>query len=215
MSKMATISAFDERAEEYDRWYSEEPGSLIYESELKVLESLRLKGLGIEVGIGTGVFSRRLGIPLGVDPSVHMLKIAKKRGIEVIRSVGEYLPLKDRCLDYVLFAFTISFLRSFPDALREAKRVLKRRGDVVVGFISRDSEWGMFYLEKKAKGHRFYQDAHFYSLEEVEQLLQDMGFDIVKYSSCLVQSPTCVKVVESLSDDPEQCGFICVKATKR
>lgn len=212
---MEVTSSFDERAEEYDRWYSEEPGSLIYESELKVLESFRLKGLGIEMGIGTGVFSCRLGIPLGADPSVKMLKIAKKRGIEVIRYLGEYLPLKDRCLDYALFAFTISFMRSFPDALREVKRVLKRRGNVVVGFISRNSEWGRFYLEKKAKGHRFYKNAHFYALEEVEQLLQDMSFNIIQYSSCLVQSPTCVKLIENPSDDPQQCGFICIKATKK
>lgn len=73
------ISAFERNAEEYDRWYHEELGSLIFESEVKAIEALVLEGYGVEIGVGTGAFSSRLGIPLGLDPALRILKIAKKK----------------------------------------------------------------------------------------------------------------------------------------
>ena len=108
---MENISAFNENAEVYDKWYHEEPGSLIFESELKVIKAMTLKGLGVEVGIGTGVFSMRLGVPLGLDPSLEMLKIAQKRRVDIIQATGEFLPIKSKSLDYILFSFYIQGIR--------------------------------------------------------------------------------------------------------
>lgn len=212
--RMEIISSFNEKAEEYDRWYREEPGSLIFESEAKAIEALALEGFGVEVGVGTGVFSSRLGVPLGLDPALRMIKIAEGRGIDVVQGVGEFLPIKSNCLDYVLFAFTICFLRNLRASLREAWRVLRPRGNIIIGFISRESEWGKLYSKRKAEGHRFYKHAKFYTTGEVEEALERGGFKITKRVATLSQGPEAVTMIEEPSSDVGQHGFVCMKGIK-
>lgn len=212
--EMETILAFNKLAEEYDKWYREEPGSLIFESEVKAIEALALEGFGVEVGVGTGVFASRLGVLLGIDPGLEMIKIAKRRGVNVVQALGEFLPLKGGCLDYVLLVFTICFLRDPQSLLREAWRVLRRGGSVIVGFVPRNSKWGKFYLKKKTGGHRLYKYANFYALEEVEKMLENEEFRAIKYSATLSQEPENVRKVEEPSNEVDERGFICIKAVK-
>lgn len=214
-NEMGVISVFDRNAEEYNNWYHEEPGSWVLESEVKAIRALALEGVGIEIGVGTGVFSSRLGVPLGLDPAVKMLKMAKDRGISVFRAVGEFTPMKDSCMDYVLFAFTICFLNNLQASLQEAWRVLKPRGNIIVGFISRDSKWGKLYSIKKAQGHRFYKHATFYMMDEIEEALEREGFKITDRVATLSQGPEDVRTAEAPSKQLGQCGFICIKAMKQ
>jgi len=93
---MKGIWAFNRCAEEYDGWYRKEQGSLIFESEAKAIEALAPEGLGVEVGVGTGVFSSRLGVFLGVDPALRMIKIAKGRGLTWFRHLGNCYPSRVR-----------------------------------------------------------------------------------------------------------------------
>lgn len=212
--EMEIISAFNRNAEEYDKWYRAESGSLILESEARAIEALALEGFGVEVGVGTGVFSSRLGVPLGLDPALRMIKIAKRRGIDAIQAVGEFLPIKSNCLDYVLFAFTICFLKNLQASLREAWRVLRSRGYVIIGFVSRESEWGKLYTKKKVEGHRFYKHAKFYTVEEVEEMLERVGFKITKRFATLSQGPEAVTTIEEPSSTISQRGFVCIKAIR-
>lgn len=214
LMQMEIISAFNKCTKEYDKWYSKEPGSLVFKSEVKAIEALAPEGLGVEVGTGTGVFSSRLGVFLGVDPALDMIKIAKNRGVNVVQALGEFLPIKNECLDYVLLVFTICFLRNPWSSLREAWRVLRRGGNVIVGFIPRNSKWGKLYLKKKAEGHRLYKYANFYALEKVEEMLEERGFKTIKYSATLSQEPETVRKVEEPSNDVSGRGFVCIKAVK-
>jgi len=211
---MKGISAFNRCAEEYDEWYHKEQGSLIFESEMKAIEALAPEGLGVEVGVGTGVFSSRLGVFLGVDPALRMIKIAKRRGTNVVQALGELLPVKDKCLDYVLFVFTICFLSGTRSSLREAWRVLKYGGNVIIGFIPRNSKWGKLYLKKKTEGHRLYKHANFYTLGEVKEILEGEGFRTIKSSATLSQGPETIREVEEPSSDVSGRGFICINAVK-
>ena len=211
---MEVISAFNRCAEEYDEWYRKEQGSLIFESEIKAIEALAPEGLGVEVGVGTGMFSYRLSVFLGVDPALKMIKIAKRRGVNVVQALGKLLPIKNESLDYVLFVFTICFLRSPQASLREAWRVLKHGGNVIIGFIPRNSEWGELYLKKKAEGHRLYKHANFYTSDEVKEVLERVGFRTVRYSATLSQKPEKVRKVEEPSSDLSGCGFVCIKSVK-
>jgi ubiquinone/menaquinone biosynthesis C-methylase UbiE len=208
-------SVFDRNAEEYDNWYREEPGLLVLESEVKAIRALALEGVGIEVGVGTGVFSSRLGVPFGLDPALKMLQKAKTRGISVVRAVGEFTPLKDGSMDYVLFAFTLCFLTNLQASLQEAWRVLKPRGNIVLGFISQDSHWGRLYSRKKAEDHRFYKHATFYVMEEVEEALDRGGFKITDRVATLSQGPDDIKTAEEPSTQLDQGSFICIKAMKQ
>jgi ubiquinone/menaquinone biosynthesis C-methylase UbiE len=208
-------SVFDRNAEEYDNWYREEPGVLVLESEVKAIQALTLEGVGLEVGVGTGVFSSRLGVSFGLDPALKMLQKAKTRGVSVVRAVGEFTPLKDGCMDYVLFAFTLCFLTDLQASLQEAWRVIKPRGNIVLGFISKDSPWGRRYSRKKAEGHRFYKHATFYVVDEIEEALKRVGFKITDRVATLLQGPDDVKIAEEPSTQLDRGGFICIKAMKQ
>jgi len=212
--EMEVLSAFDTCAEEYDEWYRIEQGSLIFESEMKAVEVLAPKGLGVEIGVGTGVFSTRLGVFLGVDPASRMIKIAKRKGVNVVQALGELLPIKNESLDYVLFAFTICFLKDTQASLRETWRVLKYGGKVIIGFVPRNSKWGKHYLKKKTEGHRFYKYANFYTLDEVKEILEREGFRTTKSSATLHQAPEAVRKVEEPSSGVKGRGFICINAVK-
>ena len=118
MMKMGVISTFNKYAKGYDEWYHKKRGSLIFESEVRAIEALKPEGFGVEVGVGTGVFASRLGVSLGVDPALEMIKIAKKRGVNVIQGLVEFLPIRSECLDYVLLIFTICFLKNPMFSLR-------------------------------------------------------------------------------------------------
>lgn len=212
-----TIAAFDEGSDEYDSWYKTPRGKAVFRSELLAVELLLPKGRGIEIGVGTGVFASGLGIEFGLDPSMACLKLARERGVKVICGIGEALSFKDGSFDFALYAVTLCFLADPKAALREAHRILKPRGEIVVCFIPRDSPWGKFYLEKKAAGHRFYKNANFYNPEEVDEMLRKAGF-IPKARTCtlLQQQPEAeiIKVEKPSMEKCELAGFHCIKAEK-
>lgn len=214
---MECVTAFNRDPEGYDKWHSEGPGSLIFESEVKAIEPLLPRGLGVEVGVGTGVFSSRLRIPIGIDPALNMIRLSKKKGIEAVLGMCESLPIRSECLDYVLLVFTICFLGDPVQSFREIGRVLKERGSLILGFIPRDSIWGKLYEEKKLQDHLLYRYARFYTLEEVRRMLHRSGFRVTEGRATLRQPPPAVKEVEAPSDvlEPDsQYGLICLKATK-
>ncbi len=110
--------------ERYDRWF--ERNRAAYLSELRAVESLMprfQRGLG--VGVGTGRFSAPLGVSVGVDPSGAMIKVARERGVLVVRGVAERLPFGDEKFDLVLMVTVVFLLEDRATAFREAGRVLK------------------------------------------------------------------------------------------
>lgn len=209
---MEVIASYDRNAEAYDAWYREKPHASLFESEARAIAAFDLEGFGVEVGVGTGVFSARLGVPLGLDPTVRMIQRTKRKGIDVIRAVGEFLPLKSSCLDYVLFVFTLCFLTNPRASMTESLRVLKPGGNVVLGFVSRDSEWGQLYAKKKREGHRFYKHAVFYTVQEVEETLEEVGFTIRKRLDASKRGSVASATPKPVNDVCQR-GFVCVEAT--
>jgi ubiquinone/menaquinone biosynthesis C-methylase UbiE len=59
---------------------------------------------------------------------------------------------------------TICFVDDLKKAFREAFRVLKKEGFIVIGFIDKDSELGKIYRANKNKS-RFYKIAEFFSIQ--------------------------------------------------
>lgn len=198
---MEVVSAFNVYAHLYHEWYHKTRGSLIFKSELKAVDALKFEGLGVEVGVGTGIFASKLGISLGVDPAINMIKITKSKGVNVVQAVGEFLPIRSGYLDYVLIVFTICFFKDPQSALREAWRILRRGGNAIVGFIPRKSERSKLYLKKKAEGHKLWQHAEFYSVKKVKEILEKEGFKTTKVSATLSQQPKNIRKVEEPSGD--------------
>ncbi len=171
---MAKTKPFEEFTEEYDEWFEKNTDK--YQAEIQVLKHfIPLKKNGLEVGVGSGRFAYSLNVKVGIDPSPEMLKKAKKLGIRAILGVAESLPIKSNCIDYVLMVTTICFVNDLQQTFREAFRILKLRGFIVLGFIDKESELGKTYLRNKEKSH-FYSIANFFSTQEVLAYLTQAGF---------------------------------------
>ena len=83
------FSPFNELASEYDAWFDKD-GSLIFFIEIQAFKALlpALPRPWLEIGVGSGRFAQALGIETGIDPSIKLVKIARRRGINSFK-VGE------------------------------------------------------------------------------------------------------------------------------
>ena len=76
----ANIDKFDKGALAYDDWFNRH--AVLFQNEQKaILQALPKKGLGVEIGSGTGRFTKALNISIGVEPAAGMAKLAIASGI--------------------------------------------------------------------------------------------------------------------------------------
>jgi SAM-dependent methyltransferase len=210
---MPVVTVFEEHTPEYDQWF--DAHKPVYQAELAALRKfVPPTGMGIEVGVGTGRFAVPLGIRFGIDPSRHMLEIARQRGLQVCQAVGERLPFRDGQFDLVLLVTVICFVDDVPALLRELNRVLKSGGQLVIGFINRNSELGGSY-ESRKEASMFYRDAHFYSVEDVVKWVEQAGFDSLQFCQTLFgpsseHVPKIMEIREGYSDG----AFVVLSARK-
>jgi ubiquinone/menaquinone biosynthesis C-methylase UbiE len=171
------MGVFDAYFKEYDAWYDTHPYA--YASELETLKRvIPDKGMGLEIGVGTGRFASALGIAVGVDPSQQMVDTAARRGVTVCRGCGEQLPFLDHSFDYAAIIIALCFVRDPARVLQEARRVLKRNGTLIIGIIDKDSFLGRHYHTKKSV---FYRQAHFFSVPELTDMLRAAGYHLFSY----------------------------------
>lgn len=178
------VSVFDENVEEYDRWYDE--NRRLHQAELQAVgRFIPEEGRGLEIGVGTGRFAGPLGVDVGIDPSENMLALARERGVTTEQGAGEDLPFEDESFDYVLMVAVDPFLEDLEAVLREAKRVLRERGTIIVGMIDRSSRFGSL-LDAGKDEDKFFHKAAFRTAEEVIGKLRSVGFDTVRSAQTLL-----------------------------
>ena len=207
---------FDAMASDYDAWF-EEAGKTIFDIEVLAFQRVLsfLPKPWLEAGVGSGRFAQALGIKLGLDPSVKVAEMARRRGTAVLLGTAEQMPFTDEAFGTLFVIVTICFVASPLEVLKESHRVLVPGGKVVLGLVLRDSPFGRFYAEKKKRGHRFYQYAKFYSYAEVTRLLEEVGFATERVISTLFQIPGRVEHMESPRDGfAPSAGFTIVVAGK-
>ncbi|MDR7506777.1 MAG: methyltransferase domain-containing protein [Armatimonadota bacterium] len=211
----AGAAVFDELAERYDAWYDGPVGRVVFPLEVEVLRRL-LEGQPrpwLEIGVGSGRFARALGVEVGVDPAWRPLRRARRRGIRVVRAVGERLPFPAATFGAVLAVVTLCFVEKPVEVLREARRVLRPDGALVLGMVFADSPWGDYYRRRGAAGHPFYSVARFLSRSDLAALLRRAGFTVVAAASTLRQPPTEAPRPEPVVEgDPQDAGFSGWKA---
>jgi ubiquinone/menaquinone biosynthesis C-methylase UbiE len=205
---------FDTLTETYDAWYDSAEGRPLYESELKCLRPLVEDSPGpiLEIGVGTGRFAMHFPGATGLDPSLNALLMAEKRGVKTVHGYGERLPFENETFGCILIIVTLCFVESPLDVLREAKRVLKKGGSIIIGIVPRDSPWGAFYEEKKRAGHPFYRNARFYVLTDIDTMLQAAGLKITRIRSTLLQRPDDPRRIEEpVEGNISGAGFLCIE----
>ncbi|MGB9714788.1 MAG: class I SAM-dependent methyltransferase [bacterium] len=208
---------FDILTEKYDAWYDSEEERPLYESELRCLKPLveNAPPPVLEIGVGTGRFAMHFPGATGIDPSLNSLKIAEKRGIKTVQGYGEALPFEDETFGCVLIIVTLCFVKNPLDVLREAKRVMKKDGSIIIGLVPKDSPWGIFYEEKKKAGHPFYSEASFYTFNEIKEMIKEAGLTVVRIRSTLLQRPDeSRRIEEPVEGYLEGAGFLCIEAKR-
>ncbi len=213
----SSLSPFDDLALEYDAWFDRE-GSLIFFIEVQAFRELlpSLPKPCLEIGVGSGRFAQALGIETGVDPSIKLVEMARRRGINAFLGRGEQELFDEESFGTVFLIVTLCFLDSPLDVLKEANRILIPGGKIVLGLVLKESPWGQFYQQKKAEGHRFYKYATFYSCDEIVRLLVQAGFVIEKTVSTLFQRPGKVHRTERPKEGYfPGAGFTIIVAGKR
>ena len=210
------VSLFDSLALEYDAWFDNE-GSFIFFIEVQAFRELLPTSLKpwLEIGVGSGRFAQALGIETGVDPSIKLVEMARRRDVNAFLGRGEQELFDGESFGTVFLIVTLCFLDSPLEVLEEANRILMPGGKIVMGLVLKESPWGKFYLQKKKQGHRFYKYATFYRYDEVTKLLEQAGFLIEQVISTLFQRPGKVKRMEL----PERgyfpnAGFTIISASK-
>lgn len=209
---MPRIAPFEAHTQRYERWFTRHDAA--YRSELAVLRELMPEsGLGLEVGVGTGRFAAPLGVEFGLDPSLRMLRHARRRGIRVVCGVAEALPFRDAVFDRVLIVTTLCFVDDARAMSMEAARVLRPGGSIVIGFIDRTSHLGMQYQAHKHE-NVFYRDATFFSAVEVDRLLSGTGFGEPAWRQTLVRPLDETTSIEASSPGFGTGAFVAVRAVK-
>jgi len=207
---MARVESFEKYSKEYDEWFIKNKN--IYLAELNAIKSLvPTSKSGVEIGIGTGRFALPLGIKVGVEPSKKMAEISRKQGIKVYDGVAEKPPLGDKTFDFVLFVTTICFVDDLTKSLKEAYRILKTNGFILIGFVDKESELGKRYQLKREKS-KFYNDATFYSVKDVINILRKTNFKdmIIKQTVFTNQKDR----LDSIEDGYGEGSFVVIKANK-
>ena len=209
---MRGIKSFEKHAVEYDRWYGRHP--FAYQSEVEAVWSLTPRGVtAVEVGVGTGRFALALGVGVGVEPSEAMAKLARQRGISVLRGVAERLPVQDGRLDLVLMITTVCFLENVSLAFEESWRVLAPGGHVLIGFLDRESYVGRPLLVRRGGGS-FLSAARFYSAEEILSMLTQAGFLDLKSVQTLFEDPHGLTELSPLREGHGEGMFVVVRGRK-
>ncbi len=211
------VKIFNKVANMYDEWYRHPQGKQIFEAELEAVNSLiPLRGIGLELGAGTGMFADNLQrikrTIICLDSSQEMLSKARKRCNYILMGVAEQLPLRTAILDFTYLVTVLEFLIDPTHVLREVQRNAKAGAPVTLLFINSDSTWGSLYKELGAKGDPVYKNAKLYTLEEVNKMLRNSGYLVRKSVGTITTSPTEQVVGGDIMIPGPSTGVIIVQA---
>jgi len=210
---MPKVEPFEKHVSRYEAWF--ERNRFVYESELNAIRALLPKGgNGIEIGVGSGRFATPLGIKFGIEPSRAMGQVARQRGIKVLGAVAEALPLQEAQFDFAVMVTTICFVDDLETSFKEAHRVLKPAGALIIGFVDGNSPLGMVYQKHKADNVS-YKQANFYSVDEVVSHLTTAGFGDFTFVQTIFRELNEIKYTEPVKVGHGEGSFVVIKSTKQ
>lgn len=209
---MARDTAFDKNPEHYEAWFAEH--SFAYVSELRAVRAMLPDGgNGVEIGVGTGRFSAPLGIQTGIEPSLAMADIARRKGLDVVPGVAENLPFPAASFDFALMVTTVCFLDDIDLAFQETFRVIKPGGSFIIGFVDKNSAIGRSYAQRKNE-NAFYRDARFYSVDDLLAHLTNAGFTAFSFCQTLFAPITDMQEPAMVKTGNGEGSFVVIRARK-
>ncbi|GAB6947659.1 class I SAM-dependent methyltransferase [Vulcanisaeta sp. JCM 16161] len=199
-------------ASKYDSWFLS--NQYVLESEVLLIKYMLEPNPGrvLSVGCGSGLFEfilrTRYGIRIEdcVEPSPDMARVAETRGLRVKIGVAENLPFPDGEFDTVLLNGVLDYVTDDVKAVKEAYRVLKPGGHIVVADVIAEGSYGLLYKLAESLGGwdntyiarvkppnpypiEYVRQARWHTVEEIMNLLRNAGFVIVKVAQTLTRHP--------------------------
>jgi len=173
----------------------------------------------IDIGTGTGrfaaEFSRRRYYVIGLDISKNMILLAKNRlrnmsvsqYTDFVLADIEYMPFRQDIFDLAVCIHVLRHFRRHAKALKEVKRILKKRGKAVIDIPNAQHEKLLRFFTKKIDNRPVY-DAGL-TFRELSHLLSKVGFSLkeirttknVPLSAFLlkrIQMKTFAKIIENI-----------------
>lgn len=170
----------------YARWRASTLGKITEELERhRVLDQMGpVAGKRVlDVGSGDGVLTTALAtlgaFAVGLDVDRPALRVAAARRIEPPSSARyvegriERLPFRDATFDVVVAVTVLCLVADRPAAIREAARVLRPGGRLVVGELGRWNLWAAKRRVKAWLGSRLWRSVHFSSASDLVRVVQD------------------------------------------
>jgi len=195
--------------QEYDAWYDSPRGRWIGDTEFHLLSRHLDVHPGqrlLEVGCGTGWFTRRLadaGFDVtGLDVDANMLDVARQRSnraISWLQGDASRLPFPDHSFDQVVSLTALCFVADWPRAVSEIVRVARHR--FVLGLLNRHS---LLWRDKGRRGGvGAYQGAHWHTRRELADCLRQLPVRHVRFGSavCLPSGTEFAQTVERALPD--------------
>jgi len=135
----------------------------------------------LDVGAGTGRLSvtlfRRGAKVTALDVSVKMLERLHKKSptINIVEGDAENLPFESESFDLVTTAFVVVHLKDPSIFFKEAERVLRSGGELIITNINQKSAPSV-----KTSVGQIKIKSYYHRPERILELLQEVGFDIVE-----------------------------------
>lgn len=149
----------------------------------------------VEIGIGTGNLAKTIekGINVvqnsnvvycGIDQSINMLKIAKKKCPDISVKLGTFLklPLEDRIADVVVTSYAFHHCNEEEKmlSLMEMDRILKRDGKIVITDLMFKDDASRLEYEKSCRDDERadLEDEFFGTVYEIEKVLLSLEYQV-------------------------------------
>ncbi len=176
----------------YARWRATMLGAVTEALEQRVMLELagsvggkRVLDLGCGDGLLTTRFAERGASALGIDIDRAMLRAAAARpappGSQPARFVQgriEQLPFRDGTFDVVVAVTVFCLVSDQAVAVREAARVLRPDGRLVIGDVGRWNTWAARRRVKAWLGSRLWRSAHFSTAADLSRLVGRAGLTV-------------------------------------
>lgn len=167
--------------DDYEGWYHSPRGKWIGDVEFQLVRRLLHPTPGatlLDVGCGTGYFTRRLASEcglraVGLDPNNEWLAFARLHSVGSEHYCGgraEHLPFADASFDDAISITALCFVDDARCAVRELLRVSRRR--FVIGLLHRRS--ALFRQKGRDGGTGAYRGAHWHTVGEIADLLRGL-----------------------------------------
>ena len=168
-------------------------------AQLRAAWILHARGDVLEVGIGSGLnlpfYSAQVQRIYGVDPSLELQRLARKRAAGLFdvhflsQSAEERLSLPDTSIDTIVITWTLCSIPNPNDALQQMRRVLKPNGQLLFVEHGRSCDPGVVAWQDRLTPlwKRIAGGCHLN--RKVDDLITAAGFQITELKTFYLPGP--------------------------